>query len=197
VHTHSHMTTAATTTRTLSTADERRAELIDAAVRVFAERGYSAPTTEIAKAAGISQAYLFRLFPTKVDLFIAAHQETSRRMNATFREAANLARAEGLDPLEVMGNAYGDLLERDRDVLLVRLHAQTASGNEPAIRDEVQRCFRDLYEYAERETGASPERIREWFAYGMLCDTMASMDADHLDEPWARVLGHRDTEVAS
>ncbi len=46
---------------------------------------------EIAEAAGISQAYLFRLFPTKVDLFVAAADEGSRRMLATFREASEQA----------------------------------------------------------------------------------------------------------
>ena len=177
-----------TATRTLSTADERRPELADAAARVFAERGYSAPTTEIAKAAGISQAYLFRLFPTKVDLFVAAHRTTSARMHAAFAEAARQAHAEGRDPLEVMGHAYGELLEHDRDVLLLRLHAQTAAGNEPAIRDEVRRCFRELYDLVERESNADPEELRAWFAYGMLCDVMASIDADQLDEPWARAL---------
>ena len=188
------MATATTNKRTLSTADERRTELVDAAVRVFAERGYSAPTTEIAKAAGISQAYLFRLFPTKVDLFVAAHSATSARMHETFREAARRAHAEGLDPLAVMGEAYGELLERDRDVLLVRLHGQTAASNEPKIRDEVRRCFAELYEMVERESGAGPQELREWFAYGMLCDTMASLDADHLDEPWAQALSGNDQD---
>jgi len=186
--------TPPTTTRTLSTAEERRTELLDAAVRVFADRGYSAPTTEIAKQAGISQAYLFRLFPTKVDLFIAAHRTTSARMHATFAEAARRAHAEGLEPLEVMGKAYAELLERDRDVLLVRLHAQVAAGNEPRIRDEVRRCFRELYELVERETGVGADELRAWFAYGMLCDVMASLDADHLDEPWARALSGSDGE---
>ena len=178
----------ATATRTLSTADERRTELLEAAVRVFAERGYSAPTTAIAKAAGISQAYLFRLFPTKVELFVAAHRTTSARMHATFAEAARTAHAEGRDPLEVMGNAYDEILAHDRDVLLLRLHAQTAAGNEPAIRDEVRRCFRELYTLVERESKAEPEELRTWFAYGMLCDVMALLDADQLDEPWARAL---------
>jgi AcrR family transcriptional regulator len=179
---------SATKTRTLSTADERRVELIEAAVKVFAERGYAAGTMEIAKAAGISQAYLFRLFPTKPELFVAANEKTSQRMAATFREAASRARAEGTEPLEEMGRAYGDLLDRDRDLLRMQLHAQVAAGSEPLIRETVQRCFAELYELVGRESGATPEELRAWFAHGMLCNVMASIDADRLDAPWALAL---------
>jgi AcrR family transcriptional regulator len=180
---------AATTTRKLSTAPERREELIAAAIPVFAERGYhAAPTTEIAEAAGISQAYLFRLFPTKAELFAAACAAAGTRMLATFGEAASRARAEGLDPLAEMGHAYGELLERDRDVLLVQLHSQVAAGAEPVIRESMQRTFRNLYELVERESGAAPEELKTWFAHGMLCNVMAAIDAEQLDEPWARAL---------
>ena len=74
----------------------------------------------IAKAAGISQAYLFRLFPTKPELFVAVCGVTRERMLSAFRGAAARARAAGRDPLEEMGQAYGELLERDRDVLLIQ-----------------------------------------------------------------------------
>jgi AcrR family transcriptional regulator len=183
----------ATKTRTLSTAEERRPAVLAAAVPVFAERGYhAAPTLEIAKAAGISQAYLFRLFPTKAELFAAVTDVASERMQETFREAAKRARAEGLDPLEEMGRAYDDLLERDRDVLLVQLHSQVSAGAEPLIREAMQRCFREIYELVARESGAGPEEMRTWFAHGMLCNVMAAIDAAGLDEPWARALSGGD-----
>jgi AcrR family transcriptional regulator len=176
-------------TRKLSTAPERREELIAAAIPVFAERGYhAAPTTEIAKAAGISQAYLFRLFPTKADLFAAVCGVANERMMVTFGEAAARARAEGLDPLEEMGDAYADLIDRDRDVLLIQLHSQVAAGAEPAIRESMQNAFRALYELVGRESGAGPEELKPWFAHGMLCNVMAAIDAKQLDEPWAQAL---------
>jgi len=180
--------TPATKTRTLSTAEERRAELTDAAVEVFAERGYAAGTMDIAKAAGISQAYLFRLFPTKPELFVAAYEIASSRMAQTFRDAANHARAEGRDPLQEMGHAYGDLIDRDRDLLRMQLHAQVAAGTEPLVRDAVQRCFGELYELVQRESGASPDDLQPWFAHGMLCNVMASIGADQLDDDWAKAL---------
>jgi AcrR family transcriptional regulator len=175
-------------TRSLSTAEQRRGELIDAAVRVFAARGYGAPTTEIAREAGISQAYLFRLFPTKDELFAAAGEETKRRMMAAFRDAARRAREGGEDPLEAMGKAYGELLDSDRDVLLVQLHCQVAASDSEAVRDSMRKTFADLYELVAGESGAPMEELRAWFAHGMLCNVMAAIDADHLDMEWAKAL---------
>lgn len=52
--------------------DERRDRILDAALRVFAERGFHGATTrELAKAAGVSEALMFRHFPTKEDLYTA------------------------------------------------------------------------------------------------------------------------------
>jgi AcrR family transcriptional regulator len=180
--------TEATTTRKLSTAEERRASVLDAALPIFAAGGYAASTLEIAKAAGISQAYLFRLFPTKAELFAAVTDAASERMQATFREAAARARAAGADSLDEMGRAYDELLDRDRDVLLVQLHSRVVAGAEPLIREAAQRCFRKVYELAARESGAGDEELRLWFAHGMLCDMMAAIDADQVDEPWAHAL---------
>jgi AcrR family transcriptional regulator len=183
------MTTAPTTRRKLSTADERRETLLATAMPVFAERGYdAAPTLEIANKAGISHAYLFRLFPTKVELFVAVCDLSRERMLSTFREAAARARVEGLDPLGEMGRAYGELLVRDRDVLLIQLHSQVAARREKRIRDAMRRTFRDLYELVRRESDAGPEELKMWFADGMLYNVMAAIDADRLAAEWAKAL---------
>jgi AcrR family transcriptional regulator len=181
--------TAATKARTLSTAEERRPAVLEAAIPIFAERGYhAAPTLEIAKAAGISQAYLFRLFPTKAELFAAVTAAASERMKAVFREAAKRARAERLDPLAEMGRAYDELLSRDRDLLLIQLHSRVVAGREPLIREAAQRCFREIYELAAQESGATDVVLRAGVAHGMLCDMMAAIDAYEVNETWARVL---------
>jgi AcrR family transcriptional regulator len=175
--------------RKLSTADERRESVLEAAIPVFAVHGYHAASTmEIAKRAGISQAYVFRLFPTKAELFVAAYNVASERMANTFREAAAESRRKGQEPLEVMGRAYGELLERDRDVLLMQLHSQVAAAGEPLIRDAARRCFETLYELVGRESGASRDELRGWFAHGMLCNVMAAIDADRIDDEWAMAL---------
>jgi AcrR family transcriptional regulator len=187
------MATTTPTKRKLSTADARRESVLRAAIPVFAERGYHAASTlEIAKRAGISQAYVFRLFPTKTELFAAAYDVASARMVNTFREAAAEARRSGREPLEVMGEAYVELVERDRDVLLMQLHSQVAGSTEPQIRDAARRCFETLYELVARESAASPEELRGWFARGMLCNVMAALDANRIDDGWAKALTGRD-----
>jgi AcrR family transcriptional regulator len=189
------MTPATVSRRKLSTAEERRESVLEAAIQVFAGRGYRAASTmEIAKQAGISQAYVFRLFPTKTELFVAAYGVASERMASAFREAAAEARRKGDDPLEMMGRAYGELLERDRDVLLMQLHAQVAAGGEPLIRAAARRCFETLYELVGRESGARSDELRGWFAHGMLCNAMAAIDADRLDDEWATALTGGDSK---
>lgn len=164
---------------------------------VFAEKGYhAAPTTEIAKDAGISQAYLFRLFPTKEELFTAVVERSTEVMVETMVEAANRANAENLDPLEVMGNAYGDLVGTDRDVLLVQLHAQAISGFMPPVREAMRRCFAQLYSLASERTNLTPDELKMWFAGGMLINVMTALNADQVDEPWAAALTHFDGECA-
>lgn len=187
------MTETTTTRRKLSTAEARRESVLEAAIPVFAEHGYHvASTMAIAKQAGISQAYVFRLFPTKAELFVAASDVASGRMATTFREAAAEARRRGEEPLEVMGRAYRELLERDRDVLLMQLHSQVAAAGEPLIRDAARGCFATLYELVGRESGASPDELRAWFAHGMLCNVMAALDADRIDDEWATALTGED-----
>ncbi|MGH3166071.1 MAG: TetR/AcrR family transcriptional regulator, partial [Trebonia sp.] len=70
-----------TSPRLLSTADERREDVLRAAMKVVGTRGlYGTPTLEIANAAGISQAYLFRLFPTKLGLFLAVVERSFQQV---------------------------------------------------------------------------------------------------------------------
>lgn len=180
--------TPKTTTRTLSTAEERRESILQAAERVFAARGlHGTPTMEIAKEAGISQAYLFRLFPTKIELFIALAQRCNDRVYRAFADAAAAAKAAGEeDILRAMGHAYVGLVQ-DRNLLLNQLHAHAASDH-PEIRAQMRRGFARLVELVERESGASPKDVQVFFAHGMLINVLAAMGADEVDEHWAQVL---------
>ena len=174
-------------TRTLSTAEERREEILRAAERVFAARGlHGTPTMEIAKAAGISQAYLFRLFPTKAELFSALVQRCNARIERTFTDAAAAAREAGEPVMQAMGRAYIGLLG-NRELLLNQLHAHAAS-DDPAIRDQMRSGFARLVEIVERETGADGQDVRNFFAHGMLLNVLAAMQAQDVDEHWAQVL---------
>lgn len=185
-HTLTSMATL-TSRRTLSTAEERREAILAAAERVFAARGlHGTPTLEIAKAAGISQAYLFRLYPTKAVLFEALTEHCNERVYRTFEDAARTAKASGADVLTAMGQAYAGLLA-DRNVLLNQLHA-LAACDDPAIREQMRASFAALVELIERESGAEPEQVREFFAQGMLLNVLAAMRTGDVDAPWATLL---------
>lgn len=174
--------------RTLSTAEARREDVLEAATKAFAARGlYGTPTMEIAKAAGISQAYLFRLFPTKDDLALAVLQRRNERLYDAFARAAARAKAAGEDVLPAMGAAYVELIN-DRDSLLLQLHGHAASATKPEVRESMRGCFERLYELIKRETGESDERIGEFLRTGMALNVLGALDALDLDEPWATAM---------
>jgi len=175
--------------RQLSTAAERREALIEAAVSAFAEHGFhGTPTTEIAKAAGISQAYLFRLFPTKSELYVAAVERCFARLETAMREAAEDETAPGETVLQRMGHAYAGLLQ-DPTTLRATLQAfAAASGDDLAIRDAVRRGYGDLIELIQRLSGAQGEDLSAFVAKGMLMTVLAGMDAPAIEAPWAREL---------
>ncbi len=165
------------------TADERRTSVLRAAMAEFAKGGYAGTSTDaIAVRAGISQPYLFRLFGTKRELFIATMGLMHARIEETFRRAAQ--GRSGLDAMAAMGNAYQELLG-ERDLLLVQLHAFAASEDEE-IRRAAREGFRHLWTVVGALTGLDDELLRAFFAQGMLLNVMAAVDAAALDESWAR-----------
>ena len=179
--------------RILSTADERREEVLRAAMKVVGTRGlYGTPTLEIAQAAGISQAYLFRLFPTKLSLFLAVLERSFQQIHDRMERAGQAARAEGEPVLRAMAVAYLALLD-DPGIVLVQLQGQ-AAASEPQVRAALRRGFAGLLDMAERESGASPREIQRFFARGMLCNVSAAMQIYELDEHWAQVLAYADAE---
>ena len=155
---------------------------------VMASRGiHASPTAEIAKNAGISHAYLFRLFPTKTDLAVAVVERANQRIYDAFAAAAAAEPGSGEDKLHGMGMAYGELLQ-DRELLLVQLHSHAAAAEDQTIRETAQRGFARLVELVERETGVDSATVGRFFATGMLMNVMAALDATTLSDHWAEVL---------
>ncbi|MFL5839422.1 MAG: TetR/AcrR family transcriptional regulator [Thermoleophilaceae bacterium] len=178
----------ATGTRTLSTAEDRREAVLRAGMKVVAERGISGtPTAEVAKAAGISHAYLFRLFATKNDLAVAIVRRANQRVYDAFAAAAASVNGSGEEKLHAMGLAYEELLA-DRELLLVQLHSHAAAADNPAIRAAARECFERLVELVERESGADAVTVGRFFATGMLMNVMAALDAPSTGSHWAEVL---------
>ena len=163
-------------------ADERREQVLEAAAAEFAIGGLAGTSTEdIARRAGISQPYLFRLFPTKKALFLALIQRCYKRVGETFAAAANGLTGDAA--AGAMGQAYDELL-RDRTLLLVQLQAYAGSGD-PEIRDATRAGYKGLWELVERETGLPQDKVVEFFAYGMLLNVAAALDLPAVDERWA------------
>ncbi len=164
-------------TTTRLSAEERRTEVIAAASREFAARGYAGTSTQaIAVRAGVSQPYLFQLFGTKKGLFIEAVHACFSRTRSTFEASAKEVPAGASDPagvLEAMGCSYHDLL-RDRDMLRLQLHAYAACDDQD-IRAVVRREWAVLHETVIRLSGADPAAIHAWFAEGMLLNVAASI----------------------
>jgi len=172
-------------TSTRSTAAARRDEILEAALVEFAERGLDgASTEEIAKRAGISQPYVFRLFGSKKELFKAAMSRCFRETLETFQKAAEGKRGE--EALEAMGEAYQELLG-DRTRLRAQLQAYAAC-DDPEICEVVRNGYGDIFTYVERVSGLPPARVTHFFATGMLLNVIASMDLNNSQEPWAQRL---------
>ncbi|GEN07940.1 transcriptional regulator, TetR family [Myxococcus fulvus] len=174
--------------RKLSTAEERRGTVLRTAIQAFAARGYyGTTTTEVAKAAGISQAYLYRLFPDKESLFVAVIDHCAARMRESM--ADGVAKARSREPevvLAAMNESYARLIA-DQDLLRVLLHANCAAS-EPPIREAIRDCYAKQVEYVRGASGASDARIREMFAQGMLSNVLVAIGAAEVDAPWTRTL---------
>jgi AcrR family transcriptional regulator len=159
------------------TAEERRADVIAAAAKEFAVRGYAGTSTQvIARRVGVSQPYLFQLFDTKKDLFLAAVSACFARTRAAFESSAAAVRDETTDPtaiLHAMGLTYVDLL-RDRDMLRLQLHAYAAC-EDPDIQRVVRDEWTALYDAVARVSGADEAALHVWFAEGMLLNVAASI----------------------
>ena len=167
-------------------ATERRDDILEAALVEFAARGLDGGSTEaIARAAGISQPYVFRLFGTKKQLFIATIERCMRGTLEMFRTAA--AGLKGEEALHAIGEAYTERLATDPTYLRAQMQAYAAS-DDPQIREVVRAGYGELVEYVERVSGLPPDRVSHFFAKGMLLNVMASLDLLGADEGWAKRL---------
>jgi len=149
------------------TADERRAAIVEAAIAEFADGGLDGASTEaIARRAGISHAYLFRLFGTKRDLFAAAVERSNARVLEAFADALRRRRPD--EPVQAaLGGAYRRLI-RDRKVLMFQLLAYAVAPGDERIRAVVHDGYRRVYRWVQREAGLSADHARLFMAQGLL-----------------------------
>ncbi len=162
---------------------DRRAQILEIAAEEFARTGLHGTSAEtIARRAGISQPYIFRLFGTKKVLFRQVVAEAFDGMTTGMAAAAG--DLPGVESLEVMGAEYRRLLA-DRTRLLLHLQG-FAACDDPEVRETVQAAFGKLWTTVAEISGLDPMRIKVFLAIGMLLNDVAAMDVANLDEAWAR-----------
>ena len=180
----------ATGSGTRLSADERRVEVVEAAVKAFASGGlHGTSTEEIARLAGVSQPYLFRLFGTKRDLFLAALERMFARLEHEFNDAADKPLVDmpyDYSPvLASIGHRYGRLLH-DQSLLRLQLHG-FAACDDPEIRAFVSRRFSELISLVSARSGVPGTELRDFFAQGMLMNVAAAMQLDDSALAWGQI----------
>jgi AcrR family transcriptional regulator len=165
-------------------AAERREALVQAAVHEFAHGGFhGTPVDKVARRVGVAQPYVFSLFGSKRELFLAAVErgfETVMERLTAAAEAFDPALAPpDSDALTAMGAAYVELLQSDRDYLMLQLHSYAACDDE-VIRDRVRIQYAQLVAHVQTISGAEQERIDNFFRYGMWLNVAAAMGVPDL-----------------
>lgn len=174
-------------------AAERREALISAAVHEFAHGGlHGTPVQRIAQRVGIAQPYVFSLFPSKLDLFLAALERGFQCVADTFEQAAADYRAgrapeDCVDALQAMGRAYKELLASNRDYLMLQ-HQSYAACDDERVRSRVRRRYAELVGLAQRLSGADDDSIDDFFRHGMALQVAAALDVEDLSATcdWVR-----------
>jgi len=156
--------------------EDRREQILEAASVVFGQHGYVGGTTDaVAKRAGISQAYVVRMFGSKEQLFVEVARRAGDRVAVGFREA--IADFDGTvtleDKQEILGEVYS-ILVADRGILLVLMHLFTL-GHDPVFGPISRECFLAIYRIVRDEAGMEPSAATAFMARGMLMNTILAM----------------------
>ena len=174
----------------LSTSEARRPLVTASALREFARGGYHRTTiADVARAAKISPAYVFKLFPSKEQLFVAALDECFARILATLAEGADASPdQDGEAILDAMGDAYAQLIS-DHDVLMVQVHAQ-AVADVPEIRQSLRAGLAAVTRFAKTRSGADDDAVQRFIAYGQLCHLIVTIGLESVPDEWATIVSH-------
>jgi AcrR family transcriptional regulator len=174
--------------RSLSTSDLRREAVINSAIAVFAKSGYlGTPIAAVAKHAKISPAYVFKLFPSKEELFVAALEHAFELIHSTLSDGADTSAdqtPEGV--LSTMGAAYATLIS-NRDLLMLQVHALSVA-DVPEIGAAFRKGLQTIAKFVKSRSGASDDAVQRFFAYGQLCHLITTISLDGNTAAWARML---------
>ncbi|MER7927207.1 TetR/AcrR family transcriptional regulator [Streptomyces sp. NPDC096057] len=161
-------------------AQERRESVIRAAVAEFARTGYRGTSTAaIARRVGVTQPYLFRLFPDKRSIFVAALVRSMDDTRLAFEKAADGMEG-GERALRAMTNAYTQLISTRPETLLMQMQgyitvaAAEAQGDD-LIGEVVRAGWMRIWETVQLSLGADADETAGFFACGMLGNTFTAM----------------------
>ncbi|MFJ8858401.1 TetR/AcrR family transcriptional regulator [Streptomyces sp. NPDC102451] len=160
-------------------AEDRRESVVRAAVAEFARSGYNGTSTEaIAKRVGVSQPYLFRLFPSKQAIFLAASERCLADTREVFLRAAE--GLEGEEASQALAAAYQWLIVDDPDKLLMQMQMYAAVAAAEAAGDHefgerLRLGWVEMWDALHLVLGADQEETTSFLAYGMLINTLASL----------------------
>lgn len=172
----------------LSTADVRRPLVAAAAVEEFAAGGFHGTTVaDVAGRAKISPAYVFKLFPKKEALFVAALEACYDQILQALAEGADSASEKSPESvLDAMGAAYAELIG-DRTLLMLQVHAQSATDI-PDIAQALRDGLARITTFAQERSGAGDDDVQRFIAYGQLCHLIVTARVEDQTDHWARVL---------
>ncbi|MEU3945966.1 TetR/AcrR family transcriptional regulator [Streptomyces sp. NPDC029526] len=160
-------------------AEERRRSVIRAATAEFARGGYHGTSTEvIAQRVGVSQPYLFRLFPSKKAIFLAAAEYCVEGTIRSFEEAAEGLTGE--DALRAMAQAYNKTIAEQPEQLQMQMQMYLAVAAAEREGDHefgarVRDGWMRLWDTAHLALGAEVRETTTFMAYGMLINCLAAM----------------------
>ncbi|KIF71990.1 TetR family transcriptional regulator [Streptomyces sp. AcH 505] len=172
-------------------AEERRESVIRAAVTEFSRSGYNGTSTEaIARRVGVSQPYLFRLFPNKQAMFLAASQRCLDDTSRLFREASE--GLEGEDAVHAMGIAYQRTIAEDPEKLLMQMQMYAAVAAAEAegdheFGDSVRAGWERLWDTVHLALGADETETTVFLAFGMLINTLVSLGFPAGHRVWSEI----------
>ncbi|MFK0137013.1 TetR/AcrR family transcriptional regulator [Streptomyces murinus] len=151
-------------------ADQRREAVLRAAVTEFGRFGQDgASTTAIAQGAGISQGYLFRLFPGKRALFLAAVERAFQETEAALRSSADDS-----PTFPELRRRYEELVSSG-DLLRLQLHVYSGALEDAECQEIARRGFVRLWRTVAELTRAPAAEVLDFFAHGMLLNVLTAL----------------------
>jgi AcrR family transcriptional regulator len=185
-------------------AAERRDALITAAIEEFALGGlHGTPVDRIARRVGVAQPYVFSLFPTKRDLFIAAVERGFQMVMDLFAQRAAEFKLEHPDGsyeheeiLGWLGDSYIELLAINRSKLMFQLQAYAACSDD-IIREHVSGAYERLGLHVGEVTGATEDEVNEFLSHGMWLNVQAAIGRADLEAACEWIRRRRDGDVTA